>query len=99
MSAQKITIHGFLDEFAQRHEQMKDRPFCWILGSGASIQSRIPSGSELASQWLRELHKREHFGNLRVEDWATAENLGIPGFDHSRSANFYPWLYQRRFRD
>ena len=99
MSAQKITIDGFLDEFKQRHEQMADRPFCWVLGSGASIQSGIPSGKDLAVQWLTELHRREDFNRLHIDEWATAENLGIPGFEYARAANFYPWIYQRRFRD
>src|SRR5262245_33102856 len=99
MSAQKITIHGFLDEFQWRHEKMKDRPFCWVLGSGASIQSGIPTGRALATQWLEEVHRLEDFDNLSVEEWATAAKLGIPGFQYSRAANFYPWIYHRRFRD
>lgn len=99
MSAQKITIEGFLAEFKQRHEQMADRPFCWVLGSGASIQSGIPSGKDLAHQWLSELHRREDFNGLPIHEWATAENLGIPGFEFARAANSYPWIYQRRFRD
>ena len=99
MSAQKITIEGFLAEFKQRHEQMADRPFCWVLGSGASIQSGIPSGKDLAHQWLSELHRREDFNGLPIHEWATAKNLGIPGFEFARAANSYPWIYQRRFRD
>ncbi len=99
MSAKKITIDGFLDEFKSRHEQMEDRPFCWVLGSGASIQSGIPSGSSLVDQWLRELHKLEDFDRIPIEQWVTAETLGIPGFEYSRAASFYPWIYQRRFRD
>lgn len=99
MPAQKITIEGFLDEFVRRHEQMTDRPFCWVLGSGASIQSGIPTGGVLANQWLKEIHKLEDFDKLPIEAWATAENLGIPGFEFWRAANFYPWIYQRRFRD
>jgi len=99
MTAKKITIDGFLDEFKWRHEQMTDRPFCWVLGSGASIQSGIPTGRVLANQWLRELHKMEDFDTLPLEEWASAESLNIPGFELSRAANFYPWIYQRRFRD
>lgn len=99
MSAQKITIHGFLNEFKRRHEQMKDRPFCWVLGSGASIQSGIPTGGALVNQWLTELHELEDFDSLSLEAWATAETLGICGFEYARAASFYPWIYQRRFRD
>jgi protein O-mannosyl-transferase len=99
MTAQKITIHGFLNEFKRRHEQMTDRPFCWILGSGASIQSGIPTGRELVNIWLKELHDLEDPDGIGFEEWVTAENLSIPGFELGSAANFYPWIYQRRFRD
>jgi Flp pilus assembly protein TadD len=98
-TAEKITIHGFLQEFQRRHEQMADRPFCWILGSGASVQSKIPTGRELANRWLEELHDLEDFEKRTLEKWATAENLDIPDFEFAQAANFYPWIYQRRFRD
>jgi hypothetical protein len=99
MDAQKITTAGFLSEFLARHKKMSDRPFCWVLGSGASFQSGIPTGDTLAMQWLKELHELEDFHNLPLEKWATAAKLGISGFDFKRFANFYPFIYQRRFRD
>lgn len=99
MPARKITIHGFLSEFAQRHRQVADRPFCWVLGSGASVQSGIPTGGALARQWLEELHDLEDFERQPIESWATAEALEIPGFELARAPGFYPFIYQRRFRD
>src|SRR5437016_13244817 len=99
MTARKITIDGFLDEFKSRHDQMSDRPFCWVLGSGASIESGIPAGGTLAMQWLKELHEMEDFDNLPIEQWATATKLGIKSFDFKKAANFYSFIYQRRFRD
>jgi tetratricopeptide (TPR) repeat protein len=99
MPAQKITIQGFLSKFVALHTNMPDRPFCWVLGSGASVQSRIPSGGALATQWLREMHEQEDFKNLPLEKWATAENLDIERFDFANAAASYPWIYQRRFRD
>ncbi len=99
MSAQKITTAGFRSEFLARHKKMSDRPFCWVLGSGASVQSGIPTGNTLAMQWLKELHEMEDFNNLPIEKWATAANLGIKGFDFKKAASFYPFIYQRRFRD
>jgi len=99
MSAKKITIQGFLGEFQRRHEQVRDRPFCWILGSGASVQSGIPTGGALAQKWIEELHELEDFRNVPLEVWATAENLGIPGISYENAATFYPWIYERRFRD
>jgi NAD-dependent SIR2 family protein deacetylase len=99
MAAQKITTAGFLSEFLARHKKMSDRPFCWVLGSGASFHSGIPTGRTLAMQWLKELHEMEDFDSLPIEKWATDTNLGIKGFDFKKAANFYPFIYQRRFRD
>jgi len=99
MSAKKITNNGFLNEFKRRHQQMQERPFCWVLGAGASVQSGIPAGNALANQWLIELHELEDFANLPIAQWATPENLGIRDFEYARVANFYSWIYQRRFRD
>ena len=94
MSAQKITTAGFLSEFLARHKKMSDRPFCWVLGSGASYQSGIPTGNTLAMQWLKELHEMEDFNTLPIEKWANAANLGIKDFDFQKAANFYPFIYQ-----
>ncbi|MEA2236068.1 MAG: hypothetical protein QOC81_792 [Thermoanaerobaculia bacterium] len=99
MTAQTITNLGFLSEFTRRHEQMTDRPFCWVLGSGASVQSGIPSGSKLTQQWLAEMYEMEPHGSLSIEQWATAEILGITDFEYANAARSYPWIYQRRFRD
>ena len=99
MSAKRITIEGFLDEFKNRHDQMEDRPFCWVLGSGASVQSGIPTGGAFVEQWLRELHKAQDFEKSPIERWATAENLEIPNFEYKRASSFYPWVYHRRFVD
>ena len=97
--AAKITVTGFLSEFMERHKKMPERPFCWVLGSGASVQSGIPTGGTLAIQWLKEIHERENFERLPLEEWATAKNLGINGFNFANAASFYPFIYQRRFRD
>jgi tetratricopeptide (TPR) repeat protein len=77
---------------------MPDRPFCWVLGSGASFQSGIPTGSSLVLQWLKELHEMEDLKGRSLKDWATADNLGIKNFDFEKAANFYPWVYWRRYR-
>ena len=41
----------------------------------------------------------EDFDGLSLEEWATAANLGIKGFNFKNAENFYPFIYQRRFRD
>ncbi|HKZ04211.1 MAG TPA: tetratricopeptide repeat protein [Methylomirabilota bacterium] len=99
MTAERITTAGFLSQFVMRHTKMPDRPFCWVLGSGASIQSGIPTGGSLAMQWLKELHEMEDFSGSPLDQWATPANLNIKSFDFTKAASFYPFIYQRRFRD
>src|ERR1017187_4470619 len=99
MAAKTMNTQGFLSQFLRLHENMPDRPFCWVLGSGVSYQSGIPTGAKLAMDWLKELHEMYGETKLSLEQWATAENLKIKGFNFKNAANFYPWIYQRRFED
>jgi protein O-mannosyl-transferase len=92
-----ITESGFLTEFLNQHTRRTDRPFCFILGAGASKTSGIPTGAEMAHVWLRELHEAENLEGLSLDEWATAERLGIDGFRLNEAANFYPQLYQRHY--
>lgn len=92
---------GFLNEFMRIDKQMEDRSFAFLLGAGASVTSGIPAGATLARRWVEELHRLE-VGDTQtgaLEDWATPENLHIPGFDLSKVAAFYPRIYERRFGD
>jgi len=97
MTAKSITNVGFLSEFMRRHKT--ERPFCWILGSGASLQSGVPTGGELVKRWLGEMHELEDGGQHPIEEWATEDSLGITGFTYAEAARFYPWIYERRYRD
>jgi hypothetical protein len=54
---------------------------------------------ELVSNWLRELHVREDAAGMSIEQWATAENLGINGFQYDKAASFYPEVFKRRFHE
>ena len=99
MSQRVITVAGFLTCFLEQHKNRPDHPFCFILGAGASVQSGIPAGSELAERWLKELHELRDFNSLSLEEWATADRLGIPGFCLNEVGSFYPELYEQRFND
>ncbi len=94
-----ITFKGFLDAFLKQHRERPDRPFCFILGAGASKPSGIPSGAELAKRWLEEMHLAEDFESLPLEQWATADRLEIKNFNINALGHSYPQLYSRRFRD
>jgi NAD-dependent SIR2 family protein deacetylase len=48
------TLEGVLDHISRIHGAMKDRQFAFILGAGASFTSGIPTGQELAQQWLKD---------------------------------------------
>ena len=98
-SAERWTTTGLLEHFMQVHRQMADRAFAFLLGSGASKSSGIPTGGELVQQWLCELHRQldPDAGISRVEEWATADHLGIPGFEFARAPEFYPQVFERRF--
>jgi len=95
------TAVGFLDEFKRIDETMKDRAFAFILGAGASVSSKIPTGAALAKRWVEEIYRLKvgNNGKNPVEEWATEENLDIEGFSWERTANFYPQIYARRFAD
>ncbi|HEY5147354.1 MAG TPA: SIR2 family protein [Polyangiaceae bacterium] len=94
-----ITETGFLTEFVNQHVQRPERPFCFILGAGASRSSGIPTGAEMAAVWLREIHELEDFDGRSLEEWAASEHLDIPGFSMAAAGAFYPQLYRRRYGD
>ena len=94
-----ITFTGFLNDFLTQHQERPDRPFCFILGAGASKQSEIPAGADMARQWLQEIHEREDFEGMSLEEWVTEENTRIPDFEMDNIGRFYPDLYARRFHD
>ncbi|MFP5213036.1 MAG: tetratricopeptide repeat protein [Acidobacteriota bacterium] len=98
---QTWTAVGFLHHFKRIHETMEDRTFAFILGAGASVTSGIPAGGTLAKRWLEELYLLRVGSSTKVslEEWATPENVGIPGLRFDRLASFYPEIYSRCFAD
>lgn len=75
-----ITEAGFFREFLNQHTNRPERPFCFILGAGASRSSGILTGGEMAKVLLRELHEAANFDDLSLEEWATPERVGINEF-------------------
>ncbi len=92
-----MNADAFLKEFGDHTIQMKNKRFCFLLGAGASKSSGISLGSELALDWLKEIHFQEAPIGQSFEEWATAENLGIESFELNRAANFYTRIFERRF--
>jgi protein O-mannosyl-transferase len=69
-----------------------DDSCCFLLGAGASVTSGIPSGGELAWRWHQEL--QDDLNTYDLEEWHRQIN-----FDTNRLAEFYPQIFEKRFRD
>jgi tetratricopeptide (TPR) repeat protein len=67
-----------------------DSKFCFILGSGTSVDSGIDSGATLARQWYSELHKFHPEG--KIAKWKVDEK-----FDENNIPSFYSKLFQLRY--
>lgn len=90
------TERGLVAHFGRVHQTQPDKPFCFVLGSGASVSSGIWSGGAVARKWLEELHEREGRGDF--EAWLRSGETGVEGLDPDNLAAAYPRIYQRRFR-
>lgn len=90
------TERGLVAHFGRVHRTQPDKPFCFVLGAGASVTSGIPPGGAVARKWLEELHEREGSGDF--EAWIRGDEHGIDGLDPDDPAASYPRIYQRRFR-
>ena len=96
----------FLSDLRDVRRLNNGRRYAFILGSGASVPSDIPTGHGLVTNWVKELYLREHPKETPtgakdddIKRWATAANLGVKDFVYERRAEFYGRVYQRRFRN
>lgn len=83
-----LKLSALLKHFSQN--KRVDRKFCFILGSGASKQSGIPTGGELVLRWLEEL-KTLH-GQSDVDKWLKENSIDI-----NNPAPHYSKIYAKRF--
>ena len=82
----EITLRQFLRYFGEQQNQK----FCFILGAGASKSSGIPTGAELAFQWLNEI--KEDLDKDQFKAWLEEEDI-----DENNPASFYPQIFAKRF--
>ena len=82
----EIKLKPFLRYFGEQ----RNRKFCFILGAGASKSSGIPTGAELASQWLNEIE--EDLDEDEFEAWLKEERI-----DKNDPASFYHQIFATRF--
>lgn len=98
MAISEWSLAGALEELKNIHISMKNRSLVFIIGAGASRNSEIPTGRDFAQRWLRELHNRECLSNIDLDTWLKQNSLGIEGLTFSGAAEFYPEIFERRFR-
>jgi protein O-mannosyl-transferase len=91
------TTQAFIKKIASDTKNRPDLRYAFVLGAGASVQSGIRGASDLAFEWVQELHARHCTDDRTVEEWATPETLGILGLTITDLAASYSAIYDRRF--
>src|SRR6185437_12491253 len=97
--ATECTLDGLVEHFDFVHHKMLDHKFAWVLGAGASYASGIPLGNQLVDRWINTMHVHEDHKKMSIEKWATADQLGIPGFNYKDRESSYSKIYERCFRE
>ncbi len=81
------------DRFLKYMEEQKKYPekrFCFILGAGASKQSGIPTGSELAKRWFEEIKNISNKEEFEI--WLNTSKI-----NEENLSDHYTEIYKERF--
>ena len=84
----EITLKTFIYHFCKKLRA--DKKYCFILGSGASKPSGIPTGGELVQKWIAEL--TEMYDPKELDFWKTEECISMD--DLSKD---YSKIFDKRF--
>ncbi len=84
----KWELKTFIEEFCD--DTRKDKQYCFILGAGASRQSGIPTGGELAIRWMDEIKLR--YSSTKYEEWIRENNIALDDL-----AKDYSKIFEKRF--
>jgi Tfp pilus assembly protein PilF len=90
----KINIDRFI-QLVEDIQKDEDREFCFILGAGASASAKIPTASQLASEWHKKLKK-----DLEEEykKWELSLNVDEKAALNRKDFGFlYSKIYSKRF--
>jgi len=86
-----ILLRQFLNHFCDHKRD--DKRFCFILGAGASRESGIRTGGELAAEWFAELKDDLFKDNQGLfEEWVREKKI-----DEKDLAKSYPEVFDKRF--
>jgi tetratricopeptide (TPR) repeat protein len=82
--------HNSQSEGSKPDSSKSERRFCFIIGSGASVPSGIPTGGALVRRWVEEL--RKEFEETELNTW-----FKQIGYQEEKAAEFYPQVYEKKF--
>ena len=96
-----LRLEDFITAFADSVNREHDIRYCFVLGSGASFASGVPSGAQLVDRWLNEIHRARRPGGKEedYQKWVTAEFASIKDFTWDNRHAFYGKIYKQRFPD
>ncbi|MDC0933311.1 tetratricopeptide repeat protein [Arcobacteraceae bacterium] len=91
LKAKEITQDQLIRVLKASKESSSSLRFGFILGAGASINSKIPSGSFFAKKWHKEIS--EDLSEKLLKEWEKT----IPDFDKDNLAQSYTKIFAKRF--
>lgn len=83
----EISLKKFIAHFG--NDIRADKRFCFILGSGASKSSGIPTGDEFVKQWV---HEMETIDKADFDKWVVENKV-----DKKDYASHYSSIFDKRF--
>lgn len=87
-----INSNTFKHTLGDIHKHTENRKFCFIIGAGASRNSGIPTGGELAEKWFQEIKKR--CDDTEIEEWIKRQKI-----NEKDLAASYGSIYRKRFEN
>ncbi|MES2574465.1 MAG: hypothetical protein V4572_05955 [Bacteroidota bacterium] len=88
----KISLHNFKHTLRDIHINSENRKLCFIMGSGTSYKSGIPTGGQLATEWFEEIEER--YSTEELKQWIEEEKLNKKDL-----AAHYGSIYRKRFEN
>lgn len=91
IKAKEITQEQLIRMIQASKKDGSSLRYGFILGAGASVNSKIPSGSKLAQKWYDEIV--EDISDESLKEWKEK----IPNFDEEKLDEFYTKIFAKRF--
>lgn len=91
-----MSAQGLAREIGDRVKYGSERKIAFLLGAGASVNSKIKPAKAMVQDWIEILHERAE-AYTKSEDpltWADSDSLKIPDFDKNNLAASYSQVYE-----